>query len=301
MIDKAGQKRLMVQYLLGELPADERAEFEDVYLKDTDVFQELVALENEMIDEYILGELSEGQREKFERSFLANPSRRETVETARSLLAYSAAAENAVSSIAIEPRRKRLYGRGMAQLATAVIFLIMLGGISWLILNNRRMASDLEKLQRERSAAIQDKKALQQQLDSQRADLQQHDRTIEQISQLPSGTVPFTLGPGISRGDGEPTTLIIPPRAAYVLLRVFLQDDSHSSYSFSIRTVEGDLVWRQSELEGTVKLGHSREVAAIVPSRLLKTGDYVLRVSAGSEDILHTLAGYSFHVTFRTQ
>src|SRR5581483_3849889 len=97
MLDKADQKRLMVQYLYGELPSEEAAEFEDSYLKDTAVFHELVALENEMVDRYVLGEIAGDEQEKFERAFLADPSRRQTVEIARSLLTYSAAEENVLS------------------------------------------------------------------------------------------------------------------------------------------------------------------------------------------------------------
>jgi anti-sigma factor RsiW len=94
MIDKASQRRLMVQYLFGELSADERAEIEDAYLNDDDAFQELVALEIEMVDRYVRGELSVPERENFERSLVSNPARCEAVKTARSLLAYSAAPED---------------------------------------------------------------------------------------------------------------------------------------------------------------------------------------------------------------
>src|SRR5713101_9244359 len=99
MIDKAEQHRLMTRYLFGEVSEEERAEFEDRYLKNSDVFQELIGLENEIIDRYVLGELSQPERERFERSFLTHPERRQTVEIARSLLAHSASAENVSSHV----------------------------------------------------------------------------------------------------------------------------------------------------------------------------------------------------------
>src|SRR5262245_30411487 len=132
MMDQANQKRLMVQYLYGELSPDERAGFEDLYLKDSGVFQEIVALEYEIVDQYILGELSQGERKRFESSFLANPARRDAVETARSLLAYSAAAENITSSRAFGLRRKVRYSSRVMQIAAA-LFLAMVGLTSWLI------------------------------------------------------------------------------------------------------------------------------------------------------------------------
>src|SRR5579864_1164473 len=141
MLDKAGQKRRMVQYLFGELSADERAEFEDSYLKDSEVFQDLVEMENEMIDRYILGELPEAERERFERSFPSNPARRDMVETARSLLAYSAASENAMQPRTPERSAHPWYrGRGF-QFAAATVLLGLIGGILWLAVTNHRLGN----------------------------------------------------------------------------------------------------------------------------------------------------------------
>jgi hypothetical protein len=43
----------------------------------------------------------------------------------------------------------------------------------------------------------------------------------------------------------------------------------------------------------------NKEIVVKLPSRLLRNGDYVVRVSVGHEDPLHVLAGYSFHVIRR--
>src|SRR5689334_14859218 len=134
MINQADQKQLMVQYLFGELPADERSRFEDLYLKDGALFQELVALENELIDQYILGELSETERERFERSLQTSHARRKMVETARSLLAYSAAVANTM--LAQAPKSNRWFGRGVTQMVKAAVVLIVIGGSFWVLLTN---------------------------------------------------------------------------------------------------------------------------------------------------------------------
>lgn len=300
MLDKTDQKRRMVQYLFGELSADERAEFEDSYLKDSEVFQELVALENEMIDRYVLGELPQPERQRFEHSFLSNPARRDMVETARSLLAYSAASENAMQPETPERATVPWHRTWGFQFAAAAVFLLLMGGTFWLALTNRRLGNELENLRREQVTAVQDKQALQQQVDSLRAQLEQRDAAIQQMAQLQDhDTVSFNLGPGVSRGNGDLVNLVVPPQVSSVSLHMILEHDSHSHYGVSLRTADGRLIWRKDNVQGQSPSGQNKDMTITLPSRLLQTGDYVVRVSAGNEDPLHTLAGYSFHVSKR--
>jgi anti-sigma-K factor RskA len=157
MIDRARREQLMVRYLLGQMSADERADFETAYLNEDDVFQELVALENDLVDRYVLGDLSPAHRKQLEHSLQNNPARREAVETARSLLAHSAAAESELDI----PGRSR-YGwwrrpRGKAGAwAAAAIFFAMVGGIVGLVLMSRKQRVKTHELRREQSSEIED-------------------------------------------------------------------------------------------------------------------------------------------------
>src|SRR5260370_24083516 len=151
MIDKAEQHRLMTRYLFGEVSEEERAEFEDKYLKNSDVFQELIGLENEIIDRYVLGELSQPDRERFERSFLTHPERRQTVEIARCLLAHSASAENVSSHVDSHFRVERLGctskpAAWRMQVAAAAIFLFMTHGVFALLMANHMMGYEVARL-----------------------------------------------------------------------------------------------------------------------------------------------------------
>ncbi|HEY5028613.1 MAG TPA: hypothetical protein VIK39_09415 [Candidatus Angelobacter sp.] len=307
MIGKAGQKRLMVQYLFGELSASERAEVEDSYLKDGDVFQELVSLENEIVDRYVLDKLSAPERQRFERSFLTNPARREMVQTAKSLLSYSAAAENAMLLSTPEPRREwwrlsrefRIWG---AQFGAAAAFLIVIAGMFWLLLINRRLADELENLQGKEAAAVQDRRALQEQVQSLRADLSQRDSAIRQIVQSPAydrNTISFTLGRGLSRGSSQMGNLVIPAHASSVSLHMIIGRDPHPHYNVSVTTPDGRSVWSRGNVKGQPTYDRNKEIAVALPSRLLQEGDYVVRVSAGNTDAGQDLAGYAFHVIRR--
>src|SRR5260370_23840116 len=76
-------ERLIVRYLLGQLPEDEEAQFEDRVFADQDQLQTVRAVERDLIDEYARGELSESERKQFEERFLNSPARRNRIAFAR--------------------------------------------------------------------------------------------------------------------------------------------------------------------------------------------------------------------------
>jgi hypothetical protein len=82
----------MRRYFLGGLPQEERDHLEDRYLTDQEVFEELVATENDLIDAYVRGELSGEERQSFVLAYSSTPDRRERVEFARALNHASALA-----------------------------------------------------------------------------------------------------------------------------------------------------------------------------------------------------------------
>lgn len=79
-----------VRYLLGELSAPERDQFENEYFADDAVHEQLLAMECELIDAYVRDDLSSGERRDFERRYLTTSEGRERVERARLVCAYSA-------------------------------------------------------------------------------------------------------------------------------------------------------------------------------------------------------------------
>ncbi len=76
---------LLRQYLLGTLAEDERTRLEDKYFADSDLFQELVGVENDLIDTYVRRQLSPAESQQFESQYLSSPERLARVEFARSL------------------------------------------------------------------------------------------------------------------------------------------------------------------------------------------------------------------------
>ena len=82
MNPQSDNEKIIIAYLLGELPEEELQRFERRYLKDDDLFQELNEIEDELIDDYVSGALSAERRAAFEKNFLRSSERRDKVEFA---------------------------------------------------------------------------------------------------------------------------------------------------------------------------------------------------------------------------
>jgi hypothetical protein len=81
-----GSDQTIIKYLLNELSEDERSRFEEAYFGDGSLFEQVRALEEELIDDYVKGDLSGRDRRGFERHYLASAERRSRIETARQLI-----------------------------------------------------------------------------------------------------------------------------------------------------------------------------------------------------------------------
>src|SRR5215470_11266573 len=80
-----GSDQTIIRYLLNELSAYDQARFEEAYLSDGSLFEQVQALEEELIEEYVKGNLSGHERRRFEHHYLASDQRRARIETARQL------------------------------------------------------------------------------------------------------------------------------------------------------------------------------------------------------------------------
>jgi CHAT domain-containing protein len=80
-------------YLLGRLKPEQRLELlEERIMTEQDYYEELLAIEDEVIDQYLANELSRDDREAFEQYFLRTPQRASKLRFARAFSKYVAAA-----------------------------------------------------------------------------------------------------------------------------------------------------------------------------------------------------------------
>ncbi len=302
----------MIRYLLGDLPAEEQARLEEQYFTDDRVFEQLPALEDELIHDYLRGELSDPVRQQFERHFLASPERRQKLEFARAFETHlSRASASAVPGVAAGPEPQ---GRGIAPtqphgaawrwaLAAAGVAVVVLA--AWLAVENKQLRSRLRQMQAEQAELRKHDAQLRQQLAKldeqlrQRAPGSGEGREMARVEPLALPSVSLVLVPGLPRSAGGQNALVIPPGPHIVRLRLRLEDQSSKSYLATLETAEGSNIWPKQAGQGRVER-HGGAVVFNLPSSLFRTDDYVLRLSAvGTGGEIEEVAAYGFRVVRR--
>jgi tetratricopeptide (TPR) repeat protein len=81
-------EELLTRYLLGELTEAENSRLEERYFADNSLYDELGALERDLIDRYVQIDLSDYEKEQFEKHFLSTPKRQQKLNFARALNSY---------------------------------------------------------------------------------------------------------------------------------------------------------------------------------------------------------------------
>ena len=92
MKQRADNEKILTDYLLGDLPDEERERLEARYFVDDQSYQELRAAERDLMDRYVRNDLTATERERFESYFLSSGGRRERLAFARALAQVTATA-----------------------------------------------------------------------------------------------------------------------------------------------------------------------------------------------------------------
>jgi len=300
---------IMQRYLLGDLPQEERARFENRYLDDEDVFEELLVVENDLIDSYVQGALTVRERQQFEGKYLKSRQGREKVAFARDLRQVSESTKLAVSSNRTS-LLKRMWTAFSAQqktpqlvLAFAAIIVLVCG--SWLIVRNRGLQNDLHQALAQQAELRGEQEILRQHItrleENASGERNQHRAGTDVATEIPiSPYVTLNLNPGVARSLGALQKMLkLPPTASSVRLNLLVDRDEDVSYHAILRTAEGgegNLVERK-DLK-SMRVGNQRAVVLILSAKLLDTQDYIVTLSSdnGTQGAEEEVEAYSFRV-----
>jgi len=261
-----------MQYLLGQTRPEELSSLEERLMTDSEFYNELLIVEDELIDQYLSGELSESERESFGNHFLLTPERQQKVRFVRAFNKYVSAVDalpdddpvnDDVSEEARnvpKPLPKPWYSiflpshNPILSYSLVAALVLIVGTVSWLALKNWRNTGS-------------------------------HD---------PGKVLAITLTPGLTRSDGLIKKISIPGEIGTVRLQLALTKNEYPKYKAILLTDEGAKIWTGEtlypELDG-------RFINVDVPAELLKPGEYQLRLSGQlAANTFEDLDRYSFRV-----
>jgi anti-sigma factor RsiW len=270
----------MQQYLLGRLPEEEEAELERRYLADESLFEELLAIEDDLRDAYVRGELSMPDHEAFQQRLLAVPQQRQEQEFAHALRRNLQQ-----TSVEVGPTGQRIarwksllqdvgaWPRAVLVPALTFIILILMAGSWWL---GRRSVQQQEHQTASRAPGEGSSKVGEPRVEE--------------------AMVTVVLKSGLMRGgEEESRPVVIPPGVSQVRLEARIEID-YPRYEAVLQTIESKRIWSQGDLIAQPFSGGKRVVLDL-SSTLLPPSDYILTLrglpTSGSPE---TVAEYSFSV-----
>ncbi|HKX31462.1 MAG TPA: hypothetical protein VJ302_27495, partial [Blastocatellia bacterium] len=170
----ADNDRIIIKYLLNDLSEEDRAQLEEAYLRDESLFDQIQAMEEELIEDYVKGRLSGYERERFEQHYLASREQRARVETVRQLdRACSLTPPDpalAGARIARQPSSVRSWQRAMGRPRSV----LMLGAAAFLLILGLGMFAELLRLRGRLAAINREQAALE-------ARIEESDRTLSRF------------------------------------------------------------------------------------------------------------------------
>jgi hypothetical protein len=312
---------LFLRYLLGDCSEDERTQVEEGFFTDTDTFERVCEVEEEIIWRYARGDLSATERAQFERAYSAPPRRDRLVLTlalGRVLAEVPAAAQKrsraeSDAGRAIEtPWWKRWLALEptAARLALAAACAVLVIGLVMEVRQARALRATLQQSRQDAATLrLQAEGATRRAAESERRigtlseEVSRAQRATAE-STTPTAPKPvfatFVLTPGRTRSARVATPIAPPANADQLRLQLSLDfDATYSSFKAELRTVAGDLLWSQDRLQSR-RTADGASVLVTVPAALVPDGEYELVLQGHlSGNSLEDAASYFFVVARR--
>jgi hypothetical protein len=313
MTDQRDDRQVMTRYLLGRMSPQEHAQFEERFVSDPALLEELIDTEDEMVRAYLRGDCPETEKKEFEKRYLGTPEGRQRVQFQQSLTEYvdgipGFQQQPSLHStpVATETPRLRSPRDSSARSASfwawgfALASLALLTFSVWTSLTNMRLRRELAQV-RSGNAGMRDHVAdLSRQLADLKVRVEQAGRSDqEEVAQLkvpPEEIAPVVLTSHLERHPGGQQNLSIPPGAAAVPVWLRLDHSGFAKYSVVLETADGHLLWRENGLHSEPGPSGVRVVRLQLPRKLVDNASYVFRLSGTTSGSDEEIADYVFRV-----
>jgi len=296
----ANEESLLIRYLLGDVAEDEQASIEERFFQDDSYFEELSALEDELINDYVGGRMAVEDQLRFDRRMASSPELRRRVDFTRGLVdAVGVAGRDArprptassnLASFLTLSGPGHSAARKLA-IAMTLGFVIVAG---WSFLQRRALKFEIGELQRDRARLEHQGQTLTMNVTEDRVRISQLadellsaerkgadlDQQLRSLARQSEPFASFFLMPGLSRGgdgDDRPPRLIVPSAHAMRLRLVLPAGEPSRRYRATLKTVDGDQLWGEESLSAQ-PTGSGTIVTLRLPSSAVPEGRYVLTV-----------------------
>jgi hypothetical protein len=287
------------RFLLGELSALEQPLFEQRLFTDYALEARVRLAELDLADDYAFERLSTQDRRFFEQRFLLTAKRQQSLQVSKVLRDRFSTSAAARSEKTVAERLRYLLGldRPAWRLAFGVLILLVLLATAWLVIKEPRIAGQIANRIIPRRSPPQS--APREASHPTNTSMPEHQITpspmpVHDQTAATRVVVSIALTPAVSSRTSEIPALNLPKGEQDVVrLQLVLKPDQTGPYRAELVTSEGSSVFSADSLKPT---DSRAEIDFDVPARLLKTGDYQIRLGRGNEGSRESLGSYYFRV-----
>lgn len=288
------------RFLLGDLNATERPVFEQRLLVDDALAARVRLAELELADDYAYRQLSSAERELITEKFLLSADRERKVRVSRSLRDHFAPAPIAsIGSSAYFNKLRSVFDRAQPawRFAFAAVIFILLIGTVWVVVKKEPGIKEaLTHPFRKHSSSSTEPTVSHHPTNVSAPEHQTspspmpvHDQTaasplIVSVALLPMASSPGDATPWISLPKGDEDI---------ARLQLAVKPDQLGPYRAELLTSEGQPVLSGELIKAP---DNGAQVNFDVPARLLKSGDYQIRLSRDNAGANENLGSYYFRV-----
>jgi hypothetical protein len=271
----------LTRYLLGEMSAEEQMQIELSYFADPQLFAELCAWRNQLIDSYVSGALSSSMRERFEAGIEKSWAMNERIrfaealqETIKSRAVTEAAAQNQSGAWGRFRGFTAKYPYAIVIMPAVLLFVLWAG---WQLLRPSNQAASVNApgdLQTEQPNSIDKAAGAQTQPASETGPAlpATGPSTANSVLMLTLSSTPL---PGANDHSSE---LAISNDSTIVQLRLIVRPPPHRQYFAALKTPGAFEISRNNELPALPN-ANGTVVDLFVPADRLISGDYIVRLS----------------------
>jgi anti-sigma factor RsiW len=214
---------ILMRYLLGDLPDEDKAQIESQYFTDDELFELLLALEDELRERYLKGKLSTKDKKLFETKYGTTPTMRNRLAFSKVILQhFGERTEAAVRQTSSWEHLVVDFLSVRSAFKFAIAFSIAAAiAATWFAVET---INEKRQLESERVTLQQKEKALQQQLSDEQSrakDLAENLEAERTQAKLP--VISFVLSPGGMRDVGSEQKIVLPKTPAVVVFRLDIE------------------------------------------------------------------------------
>jgi|GEM_PF-2471680 len=322
-------ENIIRKFLYGEMPEEERFEFEEKFITDEDLFEQIKSFEDELIEKYVREWMDSAERLKFEKYFLNTKKRREKVDFS-SLMISKVKEEARVFKkndevISEDSVWQKLAGFFQTpQIVAAISFTILVIGVGGWLLYQNFGDGDSELVENQRKDVTQmpernftptprvSPDGLPKNL---KDNLSNKDNTnintavrktpkpansSNRKNPTPIKTPIIKVAPnpvlalfgGTVRSRGKNNVLNLPKNSRGATLMLNLESEDYKTYQAQLTDADGRLVFARGNLRA-----RKLKIGFFVSAKYLKKGDYIIKLSGKSvRGENESVADYQFRV-----